>query len=134
MPALDTVGQIVDYARVLLQDTIGGIDAMNPVETYRYPTEQLIDILNFALMDARRIRADLFLTTPTEVPFYTFTGVPAVDSAQPVLIDQQYRLALVYFVVGQAHLRDEEDTQDARASAMMLKFNQMLTDPVTVTR
>lgn len=114
MPALTTVGEMIDYSRVLLQDTI---------EPYRYPTDQLIGILNMGLLDARRLRPDMFLTTPTEVPFYS-------TDVDVVAIDQQYRLALVYFVVGQANLRDEEDTQDARAAAMMLKFSQMLTTPV----
>lgn len=118
--ALDTVGKIIDYARILLQDTI---------EPFRYPTDQLIQILNFSVMDARRIRPDLFLevqpspANPTVIPYYT-------DVTDPVTIDQQYRLALVYFVVGQANLRDEEETQDARAAAMMLKFAQMLSSPV----
>lgn len=121
MPALDTVGKIIGYSRVLLQDTLF---------PYRYPDDQLIDILNFSLMDARRLRADLFLdqpTIPVQVPTYT-------TLADAVTIDQQYRLALVYFVVGHAHLRDEEDTQDARAAAMIMKFTQMLVEPVTMSR
>lgn len=114
MPALNTVGDIIDYSRILLQDTI---------EPYRYATPQLINILNFSLLEVRRVRPDLFLATPTEVPFYS-------TDVDVVAIDQQYRLALVYYTVGQANLRDEEDTQDARAAAMLLKFTQMLISPV----
>jgi hypothetical protein len=117
MPALDTVGKVLDYSRILLQDTI---------EPYRYPTPQLIDILNFSLLDARRLRPDLFLATSTQVPFYT-------DSNEVLTIDQQYRLALVYFIVGHAQLRDEEDVQDVRAAAMLEKFSSMLASPLMVT-
>ena len=114
MPALDTVGKVMDYVRVLLQDTL---------EPYRYPIEDLIVALNMAMLDARRLRPDLFLYTPTEVPFYSITS-------EVIDIDQQYRMALVFFVAGQAQFRDEEDVQDARAAAFLQKFSQMLTEPV----
>lgn len=127
MPAaLDTVGKIIDYARILLQDTVGGIDVANPVETYRYPTVQLIDILNMAMQDARRLRPDLFLNTPVEVPFFTTV-------ADLIPMDQQYRLAFVYFIVGHAHFRDEEDTQDARSIIMLQRFSQIMVSPIALT-
>ena len=111
MPALDTVGKITDYARVFLQDII---------EPYRYPTADLISALNNGLMDARRLRPDLFLYTPTEVPSYSATS-------ETIDIDQQYRMALVYYIVGQAQFRDEEDVSDARAASFLAQFNQVLT-------
>jgi len=119
MAALDTVGKVIDYAHVLLQDVI---------EPYRYPTDELIQILNVAQFEARRMRPDLFLgylKEPTALPEYT-------SIADAFTVDQQYRLAFVYFVVGQAQLRDEEDTQDARASALLLKFGQTLSEPFRV--
>ena len=115
MAALDTVGKIVSYARTLLQDTYE--------PAFRYSTAELIDALNAGLLDARRLRPDLFLYTSTDVPSYT-TASEAVD------IDQQYRLALVYFILGTAQFRDEEDVQDARAAAYMLKFTSMLVEPM----
>lgn len=130
MAALDTVGKVVGYARVLLQDIL---------EPYRYPTVDLIDALNAGLLDARRLRPDLFLYTPTDVPFYVtdiyMVGIPENPPLPTVLdeaitIDQQYRLALVYFIVGTAQFRDEEDVQDARAAMYMLKFTSMLTEPM----
>jgi len=114
MPALDTVGKITDYARVLLQDTL---------EPFRYPTANLIDNLNVGLLDVRRLRPDLFLYTSTDVPSYSATS-------EIVDIDQQYRMALVYFVVGQTQMRDEEDVTDARAVLFMQKFSSLLTDPL----
>jgi len=114
MASLDTVGKIADYARVLLQDTL---------EPYRYPTANLIENLNVALLDARRLRPDLFLYTPTDVPSY-------VATSEVVDIDQQYRMALVYFVAGQTQMRDEEDVTDARAMLFIAKFTSMLTEPL----
>jgi len=114
MPALDTVGKITDYARVLLQDTL---------EPYRYPTIDLINALNVGLLDARRLRPDLFLYTSTDVPSYSATS-------EIVDIDQQYRMALVYFVAGHAQMRDEEDVTDTRAMLFTQKFTSMLNDPL----
>ena len=104
----------MDYVRVLLQDTI---------EPFRYPTADLISILNVALLDARRLRPDLFLYSSTDVPFYSATS-------ETIDIDQQYRMALVFFIAGHAQLRDEEDVQDTRAAAFLQKFTQMLTEPL----
>jgi len=114
MAALDTVGKIVDFSRVLLQDTL---------EPYRYLTADLIANLNTALLDARRLRPDLFLYTSTDVPFYTATS-------EVVDIDQQYRMALVYYIAGYAQLRDEEDVQDARAGAFIDRITSTLTNPL----
>jgi hypothetical protein len=39
-----------------------------------------------------------------------------------------YRVSLLYYICGQAQLRDDENTQDARASVFLNKFvAQMLT-------
>lgn len=114
MASLDTVGKITDYARVLLQDTL---------EPFRYPTANLIENLNVGLLDARRLRPDLFLYTSTDVPSYSATS-------ETVDIDQQYRMALVYFVAGHAQLRDEEDVTDARAAVFIDRFVTMLTNPM----
>lgn len=115
MAALDTVAKITASARVLLQDLI---------EPFRYSTLDLVNALNMGLLEARRLRPDLFLSTPTAVQSFT-----EADAAGNVLVtvDQQYRMPLVYFVCGQAQLRDEEETQDARASAFLQKFTQILT-------
>ena len=130
MAALDTVGKIIGYVRVLLQDTI---------EPYRYPDVDLITALNAGFLDARRLRPDLFLYSSTNVPFYSpvqeLVGIPENPPVPSYLdavidIDQQYRMALVYFILGQAQFRDEEDVQDARAALFMAKFSQMLTDPM----
>lgn len=115
--ALDYVADYITRARVLLQDT---------VEDYRYPTADLVEALNLAVMDARRLRPDLFLTDFSVLQ--EFAEADAEDDAEvEVSIDPMYRTAFVYYIVGHAQLRDEEDTQDARATVLLNKFNAILT-------
>ena len=68
---------------------------------------------------ARRLRADLFLNK--DVPFFSAVDTTAVD------FEQQYRTALLYYVCGNAQLRDEENTEDNRAATFMTKFVGQLT-------
>ena len=111
--ALDTVTNYVTEARILLQDT---------VPTYRYSDAELIMTLNLAIMTARRNRPDLFLSVTT-LPQFTATDITA---GTPFAMDGQYRVAFLFFMVGFAQLRDEEDTQDTRAAAFIGKFTQQL--------
>ena len=108
--ALLTVADFVARARVLLQDTI---------EEYRYSDAELVASLNEALLESRRLRPDFFLNRT--VPSYD-SGSPATE----VEIDEQYKVSFVYYMVGNAHLRDEEDTQDQRATAFLNKFVSQL--------
>lgn len=113
MAALDTVQDYIDAARVLLQDTTNA--------PYRNPDADFIRALNFALTEARKLRPDLFLGRATAVPFLTAVG-------NSVVFDTQYRTALLYYVVGHISLKDNEETQDARASAFLNKFlGQLMT-------
>jgi hypothetical protein len=112
--ALATVGDIIAECRVLLQD--------NDSAAYRYTQQEMVTGLNIALLEARRLRADLFLSMGMEVPSYTLS-----DLAVTVPIEPMYRPAFVYYVTGRMQIRDDEETTDARASALMNKFvGQML--------
>jgi hypothetical protein len=110
MAMLDTVADYVRETRALLQDQ---------VVPYRYPDIDLLSALNLGMLSARKLRVDLFLGVTT-VPYFT-----TVDNTA-VAMDQQYRLPFVYFMTGHAQLRDEEDTQDQRASAFIAKFTSQL--------
>lgn len=113
MAALDTVQDYLDRSRVLLQDT---------VVPYRYSDEELVGNLNEAMMLARMKRPDLFLTSlRSDVTEYSTASL-----ATSVVMDQQYKLAFVLYMVGFAQLRDEEGTQDQRALALTDKFTQQL--------
>ena len=107
-----TVAELVSRARVLLQDTVA---------PYRYPDTDMLVALNDGLMEARRMRPDLFLYTPNDVPQYSAVDATEID------FDDQYRNALVYFVTGYIQLRDEEETSEARAGAFISSFTTKLT-------
>jgi hypothetical protein len=111
--ALGTVADYVAEARVLLQDT---------VETYRYPQADLVAALNLGIMTARRNRPDLFLEV-SAIPQFIVDDIAA---GTLFAMDEQYRTPFLFFMVGFAQLRDEEDTQDARSAAFIGKFTQQL--------
>lgn len=122
---LVTVADYVAQARTLLQDL---------VQPYRYSDNDLVAGINLAFYEISRLRPDLLMNTaysakvtprrtlaaPT-VPSYTSS-----DQTPNVAIPDQYRLALLYFIVGFAQLRDTEEVQDARASQFMNKFTSQL--------
>jgi hypothetical protein len=112
--ALDTVQDFVDRARVLLLDQ---------VEPYRYPTADLVEALNEGILEARRLRPDLLKS-------YFRSSLPDFDGSNmsaAVPIDPQYRVAFVYYICGQAQLRDDENVQDSRAAIFLNKFVAQMT-------
>ena len=107
--ALDTVNDYIVSARRLLLDE---------AEPYRYPTADLVDALNFAFLETRRLRPDLLLTKfRTSIPSYSTSLTSAL-----VEVDPQYRMAFLYFICGHVQLRDDENTQDQRAGGFLAKF------------
>ncbi len=112
MPALETLGDYLEEARTLLQDKH---------EPYRYSDAELVSALNIGLAEARRVRADLFLPRG-DIPFFA-TG-SSVNTKVPM--EPMYRPTLVYYIVGRAQLRDDENTTDARAGALLGKFTAQL--------
>lgn len=110
---LDTVESLVGDARDILLDE---------VPPYRYSDNDLVKALNIALLEARRLRPDMFCYKwHNTVPQYT-----AVNG-EKVPIDPQYRLAISYGIVAHAMLRDEEDIPTERSNSFMRSFQGMLT-------
>jgi hypothetical protein len=113
MATLETVGDYLTEARVLLQDTR---------VPYRYPDADIIRALSIGMQEAYRLRADLFLSA------LDFKVPDLVNTTDPVPIEVGYRQGFVYYMVGRIQLRDQEDTTDQRAGALLQKFvGQMLT-------
>lgn len=110
--ALKKVSDYIARARELLQD--------QNAASYRYPDADLISNLNLGLLEARRIRPELFMGRSDDVPEYTSPN-------QEVVIDQQYRVSLLYYTVGMTGLRDQEASQDSRATVFLNKFVSQLT-------
>lgn len=111
--ALDTVQDYIDRARVLLLDS---------VVPYRYSDADLVENLNMGILEARRLRPDLLKSYfRTTLPDFATTNMSA-----SVNIDPQYRVAFVYYICGQAQLRDDETVQDSRAVTFLNKFTAQL--------
>lgn len=108
--ALSTVQDYITEARRLLQDSVA---------PHRYPDSQFLSALNIGLLEARKMRPDLFLGRAAAVPEYDNTE-DAVD------VDPQYRAALAYYVAGRVVLADTETADEARASAFMGMFVKQL--------
>lgn len=109
--ALDTVQDYVNSARVLLQDTVA---------PYRYPDADLLEALNQGILEARKLRPDLFLGRFDNLPDFSAVDTTAVN------LDAQYRVAFVYYMVGSAQLRDAEEGQDSRAASFLAQFSAKL--------
>lgn len=104
---LATVGDYVTEARTLLQDS------RTP---YRYPTADLKGALGLALYEARKLRPDLFVGGAVQ----DIEGTTADGTT--VTMDRQFRMALVYYIVGHAAMRDEEEGSDTRGAAFKRAF------------
>jgi len=117
MAALTTVADFIESSRRLLQDEMSG--------AYRYSDASLVEALNFAILEARRLRPDLFIGKFSSLPAYSAQSLgTAVD------ISPQYRSALLYYVCGHIQMSDAEDATDQRATVFLNKFAaQMQTMP-----
>lgn len=112
---LDTVADYITDARVLLLDQVA---------PYRYDDTSLLESLNFALLEARRQRADLFVhnrRTHGRVPTF------AVNDNSFVPIEDQFRIGILYGMCGYVISRDQEDVQDERSSLFLNYMANVLT-------
>lgn len=112
---IDTVGDLLEMIRTLLQDTEtdGG--------EYRYSSDSIVANINMGLREMLRIRPDIFLETRFKAPVYNDAELDAL-----ITIEEQHVPALIYYAVGMSQLRDDEGTQDQRASSFLAKFTSML--------
>jgi hypothetical protein len=123
MPVLDTVNDYVSDARTLLQDTLA---------PFRYADPDLVTALNVTLLEASRLRPDLFLGRTKQANLlqgFTVTDNTNTPSTQ-VDMELPFRLGIVHGVCAHALMRDQEDVQDARASAFLNIFNIILVGKV----
>lgn len=114
-PAYFTVEDVIMDARVLLQDQ---------VIPYRYDDFSLLTSLNAMMLEARRLRPDLFLYNENyryRTPAFTANDDTVIE------IEDKFRHAFPYGVVHHALARDQEDVQDERANTMLQTFTAILT-------
>jgi hypothetical protein len=113
--ALDVVSDYISEVRTLLQDS---------VEPFRYPDADLVAALNNAMIEGRRMRADLFVYRGHgRTPSFSDNDATEVEMEEP------FRVAFVYGATAFALFRDQEDIEDERASSFLNTFNSMLLGP-----
>jgi hypothetical protein len=105
--ALATVADYTAEARRLLQDTRA---------PYRFTDADYLAALNNGIMEARRLRPDLFIGVTT-FPSYT---------SGAVAMDVQYRVALLNYICGSVQMADDEVEQDARSAMFKQLFVSQL--------
>lgn len=89
------------------------------VEPLRYPDADILDAINDALTEVRRIRPDLFLKKKFKV-------TPLLFETDLLPVEDQFFNPVVYFCVGNMMLRDDEFVVDGRAMALINKATGQL--------
>ena len=118
-----TLTSLLGAVRDILQDTKP--DLLNE---YRYSDAQLLEYLNSGYSELQRIRPDAWLA-------YVGQPLPYVDSnaaipTDPLPVDDIYFQPLVYWIAGNAELRDDTFTVDGRAATLLSMFTAGLTMPL----
>lgn len=118
-PTLRTVANYIADVRTLLQDKI---------VPYRYDDDSLLVAFNVTMLETRRVRPDLFVFNIRyngQTQAFTQIDDTYVD------IEPQFRVWVEHGIAGHALKRDQEDYQDARATAFMSMFYFGLTGKMT---
>lgn len=114
-PTLNTVADYISDARTLLQDKI---------TPYRYEDSSLLVALNVTLLEARRLRGDLFvfnLRAEGQAQSFVTVDDTFVD------MEPQFRVGILYGLCAHTLMRDQEETEDVRAQSFTANFNAILT-------
>jgi hypothetical protein len=109
-----TFQNVMDDARIILNDQVS---ELNPIP--RYTEAQLLSYARSALIEARRVRPDLFLSNLT-------TSFASYTVSTTIPISDDYLLPMVDYVVHRAELRDDEFAVDGRSATLYQKFKSGL--------
>lgn len=108
-----TLQQMIDAARVILQDT----------DTVRYPDEDLVQYANDCMSTMYRLRPDFALASPLVSRSTADLSTPLPD----FLFEAGYEPAMVDFIVHRAQMRDDQYHDEGISVMMLEKFlSQML--------
>ena len=118
--AVYSVQNVLSEVREVLQD----LDPNN----VRYPTNQLVEYINDAVFQARRLRPDIFVYQyGQQIGLLPTTLTPdSAYAAVPFPLPDIYFLAVVNFVTGRAEIRDDEFALDSRAYTFMQSYQAVL--------
>lgn len=132
-----TYADIITESRELLQDSL---------VPYRYTAATLLAALNRGIQELGRLRPDAFWdrfdtdTSDIIVPEVVNTDPDPDDDPDEIDLDEDSQVALadeidfsaqflgplIYFVVASAEIRDDEYTNDGRASMLMAQFKSQI--------
>lgn len=115
------VADLILQAREIIQDTGMDFDGRGD----RHSDAKLIRILNTALADAYRLRADLFFPNAGDrvVPFYTTTDI---TNNTLFAVEDPFFSPFVDYVAGYVALGDDEFAENSRAVSLLNRFSQKL--------
>ena len=108
---LDTVSEYIMDARVILQDKTVPL---------RYTDQELASAVGLGLLEMRKLRADLFFGRETPNIKSTTALTTRVE------VDEQYRVPLLYWIIGHTLLRNEEEGSDSQAAGYLNRFTAKL--------
>lgn len=109
---LHTVSDYIEAVRAVIQDS---------TLPFRYADDDILTGFNMMLLEARRLRADLFVTKwGSDVPHFD------TNDGQTVDMEPQFRLGFVYGAAFYVLTFDSEDVQDARANSFLGFFHDIL--------
>ena len=113
-----TILDAVTQARQIVQDVDGD----------RHSDQKVVDYLNNAISDARRLRPDLFLPGYLTNPqvLYTPADLDPLLPPPDFPIDEGYFTAVVEYVAGFVGMGDDEFAQEGRAAGLLGRFTQKL--------
>lgn len=108
-----TIDNVLEDARVILNDTDGE----------RYTDAELVSDLNSAISMTKMLRPDAFIVGEA-LPEFTVSDLNSnTDFPMPEIFYQSF----VYYLAGNAELRDDEFAVDNRAMALLSAYRRNLT-------
>jgi UDP-3-O-[3-hydroxymyristoyl] glucosamine N-acyltransferase len=110
---LTTLAEYITAARTQLQDENATVK--------RYTDAEMAEAMGLSMLEMRRVRPELFNSIAGAV-----SSVQSIDRATPtnttVVMDEQYRTALLYGMIAHVISRDEEEVSQGMADKYMTRF------------
>jgi hypothetical protein len=117
-----TLDNLVDEVRLMLKDRR---------VPYRWTQTDILESINSAFREMKRLRPDVFVGCCGESPSGTLPSFVAADlglspNPTPFPVDEIFFMATVFYAVGKLQLGDEEFTLDNRAMSLLAGFRQLM--------
>jgi hypothetical protein len=94
---------------------------------YRNATVEIVGVLNIALVEARKLRPDLYLPELASYePSFFIEADLGLEPPTAFPIDPMYFAAIVEYIVGYISMEDDEFAVGGRAVTLLNRFAQKL--------